>query len=382
MEKESSEPVKSVKSSLLLMANIEQDLNIKQMQLLSYALETLQEGKYVSEFRFRDFLKKFHLKRNNYNKETLVEDLAGLAAVHLKDTNNFILSEYIDSSYYSSLRLIEKVEYDLGFVRIEWRLDEKVKNILGESSSTFQYDLETLSSLGKKGWLLYEVISLLNQRGETEKELNLQELASLFNVQGDKSDDFNYINRRYLEPSINQINNAIGTNFWITKKRIKPSRKIIGVKLLWLYSEQGMNDIKGKPLSEDELKEGKLYQNVSTSAVYRLVAIAEHEKTGEELAVYSSELDHRVLCTPKALFKSGIFTRYYPTEVAEFNFVKVYLESDLIVEGTYEEIVQWVRQNLIKKDVPLHFASAEAELKKFGFRIEKTKHQLSKYYWE
>lgn len=382
MEKESSEPVKSVKSSLLLMANIEQDLNIKQMQLLSYALETLQEGKYVSEFRFRDFLKKFHLERNNYNKETLVEDLAGLAAVHLKDTNNFILSEYIDSSYYSSSRLIEKVEYDLGFVRIEWRLDEKVKNILGESSSTFQYDLETLSSLGKKGWLLYEVISLLNQRGETEKELNLQELASLFKVQGDKSNDFNYINRRYLEPSINQINNAIGTNFWITKKRIKPSRKIIGVKLLWLYSEQGMNDIKGKPLSEDELKEGKLYQDVSTSAVYRLVAIAEHEKTGEELAVYSSELDHRVLCTPKALFKSGIFTRYYPTEVAEFNFVKVYLESDLIIDGTYEEIIQWVRQNLIKKDVPLHFASAEAELKKFGFRIEKTTHQLSKYYWE
>ena len=382
MEKESSEPVKSVKSSLLLMANIEQDLNIKQMQLLSYALETLQEGKYVSEFRFRDFLKKFHLERNNYNKETLVEDLAGLAAVHLKDTNNFILSEYIDSSYYSSSRLIEKVEYELGFVRIEWRLDEKVKNILGESSSTLQYDLETLSSLGKKGWLLYEVISLLNQRGETEKEFDLQELASLFKVQGDNSDDFNYINRRYLEQSINQINNAIGTNFWITKKRIKPSRKIIGVKLLWLYSEQGMNDIKGKPLSEDELKEGKLYQNVSTSAVYRLVAIAEHEKTGEELAVYSSELDHRVLCTPKALFKSGIFTRYYPTEVAEFNFVKVYLESDLIVEGTYEEIVQWVRQNLIKKDVPLHFASAEAELEKFGFRIEKTKHQLSKYYWE
>lgn len=382
MEKESSEPVKSVKSSLLLMANIEQDLNIKQMQLLSYALETLQEGKYVSEFRFRDFLKKFHLKRNHYNKETLVEDLAGLAAVHLKDTNNFILSEYIDSSYYSSLRLIEKVEYDLGFVRIEWRIDEKVKNILGGSSSTLQYDLETLSSLGKKGWLLYEVISLLNQRGETEKELDLQELASLFKVQGDKSNDFNYINRRYLEPSINQINNAIGTNFWITETRIKPSRKIIGVKLFWLYSEQGLNDIKGKPLSEDELKEGKLYQDVSTSAVYRLVAIAEHEKTGEELAVYSSELEHRVLCTPKALFKSGIFTRYYPTEVAEFNFVKVYLESDLIVEGTYEEIVQWVRQNLIKKDVPLHFASAEAELEKFGFRIEKTKHQLSKYYWE
>ena len=144
-------------------------------------------------------------------------------------------------------------------------------------------------------------------------------------------------------------------------------------------------DISGsshKALEEEDLIVGMLYQHIKSGGVYRIVGISKHSETEEELVVYKSELDNQMWSRPKTMFMDGRFKRYYPKTTIDFMFVKVYRGNDFIVEGTYDEIIGWVQRNVVKTNKPLNFAYCEMELEKKGFRIIRTKHKLSKYYWE
>lgn len=137
-----------------------------------------------------------------------------------------------------------------------------------------------------------------------------------------------------------------------------------------------------KPLKEEDLVVGKLYKHVKTGGIYRLVGVSLETETGEQSVVYQSELGNQMYSRPKEMWMDGRFQPHYPKEYAEFMFVKVYRGDNFIVEGTYPEICDWVRRNILKNDKPTHFAHCEWVLEEHGFRIVRTKHVLGKSYWE
>lgn len=243
-----------VKDNLLLVSNIAQDLNPKQVQLMSYALVTMQEnqeGVYISNFKLADFLKRFKISKDNYKKKDIISDLDFLATINLKKLDEFVFTEYINKGRYTRMNFIAIAKYDSGVINIEWIQNKAIKTILkGASKEVSKYSLDTLSKLGKKGWELYEIITLFNQNGETQKVFELNELASLFKVRGKKAGDFNYINTQYLKPSIEQINKE--TDIYMMETRIKTGRKITGVELKWQNQKQSslMTDKQRKMASD------------------------------------------------------------------------------------------------------------------------------------
>lgn len=224
-----------VKDNLLLISNIAQDLNKKQMQLLAYSLYRIEKDKndeYVSRFKLTEFMSQFEILKDNYKKKEVIGDLDRLGGINLKTVDEILFSETSDKGRYTRMNFIAVAEYSDGIISVKWIQNEEVLNILlGTSKEVSKYKLDTLAKLGKSGWELYDVINLFNQRGEKRKSFSLGELATLFRAKGQKADKFNYLNTRYIKPSIEQINSE--TDIYVTEKRIYKGRKVVGIEFNW-----------------------------------------------------------------------------------------------------------------------------------------------------
>lgn len=251
--KKRKKDIELVKSNTLLISNLTSGLNKKQIQLLTYALYILQQKntkRLISEFSLVDFRKQFGIKeRNDYNKKDIAEDLMKLRAIHLMSFDNeYFLSDYLDEGEFSDEGVIYKTQYKNGNITIEWIENEtNRKRVTGASEEITKYSLETLAKLGEKGWVLYELITLLNQQGVNELHLTLNDLANIYKIKGKNVDNFYYINKRYLEPAVDEINKN-HTDFYVAIERIKSGRKNIGAILTWTSQK------KANSVTESQLK--------------------------------------------------------------------------------------------------------------------------------
>ena len=70
---------------------------------------------------------------------------------------------------------------------------------------------------------------------------------------------------------------------------------------------------------ERELKIGGLYRHFK-GTLYRVIALARHTETDEELVVYQAEGGGTVYARPKAMFLSPVDKEKYPDVKATYRF--------------------------------------------------------------
>ena len=73
---------------------------------------------------------------------------------------------------------------------------------------------------------------------------------------------------------------------------------------------------------ERELNIGGTYRHFK-GTTYRVLALARHTETDEELVVYQAESGGTVYARPKAMFLSPVDREKYPDVTAEYRFEEV-----------------------------------------------------------
>lgn len=249
MEKENDKK-ELIKSNALLISNIVQDLNDKQILILTYSLLnlTIEDGVPKSQFRRADFLKACRLGKDNYKKKDIATDLDILEAIQIREfDDDFFLSSDLLKGKYSVKSPIYKCTYEKGLFSIEWASNpDNVEMLQGVSEEVSKYDFNLLISLSNKGWTLYEVIVALDQRGIKSMTLSTAEVARYFKAVGKKASDSNYLKTQYLDKAIAEINKEKNKTY-VEYEDIKEGKKIVSFDIKW-----GAKLEEGNPISDKQ----------------------------------------------------------------------------------------------------------------------------------
>lgn len=209
------------KSNELSMAKLNQGLTLNQMQLLAYAIFSIQQnGK--TEFRKYEFQNKFGVK--NYKTKDAYEDSDKVSALRFS-------TQDLENKKFNFINLFRSIQYDAGLFTFKWN-EDIFPHILELKEKYVMMDLTITSNFKSSfSWILYDYLKA--HYGYWHKELSKEAMMRLFSVEDRKSYEKStaLFKNSVLDKAISEINEFTELKVWYTQ--VKTGNKITRFKLHW-----------------------------------------------------------------------------------------------------------------------------------------------------
>ena len=203
------------------MAKLNQGFTLNQMQLLAFAIFSIQQNG-ATEFHKSDFEKKFELTK--YNTVDARKDASKLSRLQFS-------IEDLENDYFEYWNFFSGIRYKEGLFTFKWT-EELIPHILELKEKYIMADL-TITSKFKSSfsWTLYDYLKA--HYGYWHRPLKKEELMKLFGVDDKKSYQSNtsLFKKKVLDVAVNEINEH--TELEVRYKEETKGRNIVGFDLIW-----------------------------------------------------------------------------------------------------------------------------------------------------
>lgn len=291
------------KNKKLSIINLDEQLNLRQMQIFSYAY--LKRRKDVSIFSNSEFRNFFGIER--YEKKLILPDKIKVRKSGLTYFDADMLDEDTIKGKSKSVNIIDEIDYKDGVFTVLWN-QRTLHLVENWRDSPMILSLNSIKKFkSEEAWSLYEYLKSTTESPIGEAEIGFDMLRFIFNVQSVKSyEKFANFRINVLDKAIKELNRV--SEFTLEYDKVKSGKNIVAINLKWLMDQKIL-------ITDEQLR--KLAELRTEMSVY-----SEELKDVENKRIYdliNSNLRTRTSDEASTLIKQAIETK---RKMARENLVK------------------------------------------------------------
>lgn len=291
------------KNKKLSIINLDEQLNLRQMQIFSYAY--LKRRKDVSIFSNSEFRNFFGIER--YEKKLILPDKIKVRKSGLTYFDADMLNEDTIKGKSKSVNIIDEIDYKDGVFTVLWN-QRTLHLVENWRDSPMILSLNSIKKFkSEEAWSLYEYLKSTTESPIGEAEIGFDMLRFIFNVQSVKSyEKFANFRINVLDKAIKELNKV--SEFTLEYDKVKSGKNIVAINLKWLMDQKIL-------ITDEQLR--KLAELRTEMSVY-----SEELKDVENKRIYdliNSNLRTRTSDEASTLIKQAIETK---RKMARENLVK------------------------------------------------------------
>ena len=312
------------KSKKLSIINLDERLNLRQMQIFSYAyLKRRKDISMISNSEFRDF---FGIER--YQKKCILPDKIRIRKSGLTYFDTDMLDETTSKGKSKTINIIDDIEYNDGVFTVLWNR-RHLHLVENWRDSPMILSLNSIKKFkSEEAWSLYEYLKSSAESPIGEIEIGFDALRFLFNVESVKSyEKFANFRINILDKAIKELNNV--SEFTLDYDRVKSGKNIVAIKLKWLMDQkilitdgqiQKLSQLRTEMLGfPEELKDEE------NKRIYELISTNVLTKTYDEASILIKQaIETKRKMERDNLVKSTIFSGDKTNDGAALEFLKQY----------------------------------------------------------
>lgn len=312
------------KSKKLSITNLDERLNLRQMQIFSYAY--LKRRKDVSIFSNSEFREFFDIER--YEKKLILPDKIKVRKSGLTYFDEDMLDESTEKGASKSVNIIDEIDYKDGVFTVIWN-QRTLHLVENWRDSPMILSLNSIKKFkSEEAWSFYEYLKYATESPIGEIEIGFDMLRFLFNVQSVKSyEKFANFRINVLDKAIRELNEV--SEFSLEYDRIKSGKSIVAIKLKWLMDkrilitdEQLMKLAELRTEMSDYPEELKDEEN---KRIYDLINSNLRTRTFDEAStLIKKAIETKRKMAHDSLVKSTIYSNTMIDNDDVFNFLKKY----------------------------------------------------------
>ena len=291
------------KNKKLSIINLDEQLNLRQMQIFSYAY--LKRRKDVSIFSNSEFRNFFGIER--YEKKLILPDKIKVRKSGLTYFDADMLDEDTIKGKSKSVNIIDEIDYKDGVFTVLWN-QRTLHLVENWRDSPMILSLNSIKKFkSEEAWSLYEYLKSTTESPIGEAKIGFDMLRFIFNVQSVKSyEKFANFRINVLDKAIKELNKV--SEFTLEYDKVKSGKNIVAINLKWLMDQKIL-------ITDEQLR--KLAELRTEMSVY-----SEELKDVENKRIYdliNSNLRTRTSDEASTLIKQAIETK---RKMARENLVK------------------------------------------------------------
>lgn len=214
------------KHDLLSLANLDEKLNTTEMLLFLFGILHFDNAKKVSTFHLYEFEQFASIR---FTKKNMIPSLQKLRKIGLLYFDEQFSKEESVKGLLKTVSLIEEIDYISGNFIITWNT-KYADMIFGEGIFFTKLDLNVAKKLSDRGLVLYEFLKISLKSESRVFNLSISDLKRMYSLKNKVSNSYKYINQKYLQKAIEEINN--NTELLVNTEIVKAGRKTEGVKIV------------------------------------------------------------------------------------------------------------------------------------------------------
>lgn len=221
------------KNKKLSIVNLDEQLNLRQMQIFSYAyLKRRGDVSIFSNLEFRNF---FGIER--YEKRYILPDQIKVKKSGLTYFDANMLNEFSDKGKLKSVNIIDEINYDDGVFTVLWN-QRTLHLVENWRESPMILSLNSIKKFkSEEAWSLYEYLKSTTESPIGEIEIGFDMLRFLFNVESVKSyEKFANFRINVLDKAIKELNKV--SEFTLEYDKVKSGKNIVAINLKWLMDQK------------------------------------------------------------------------------------------------------------------------------------------------
>lgn len=221
------------KNKKLSIVNLDEQLNLRQMQIFSYAyLKRRGDVSIFSNLEFRNF---FGIER--YEKRYILPDQIKVKKSGLTYFDANMLNEFSDKGKLKSVNIIDEINYDDGVFTVLWN-QRTLHLVENWRDSPMILSLNSIKKFkSEEAWSLYEYLKSTTESPIGEIEIGFDMLRFLFNVESVKSyEKFANFRINILDKAIKELNKV--SEFTLEYDKVKSGKNIVAINLKWLMDQK------------------------------------------------------------------------------------------------------------------------------------------------
>lgn len=312
------------KNKKLSIVNLDEQLNLRQMQIFSYAyLKRRGDVSIFSNLEFRNF---FGIER--YEKRYILPDQIKVKKSGLTYFDVNMLNEFSDKGKLKSVNIIDEINYDDGVFTVLWN-QRTLHLVENWRDSPMILSLNSIKKFkSEEAWSLYEYLKSTTESPIGEVEIGFNMLRFLFNVESVKSyEKFANFRINVLDKAIKELNKV--SEFTLEYEKVKSGKNIVAINLKWLMDQKIL--ITNEQLRKlAELRtEMSVYseelEDVENKRIYDLINSNLGTLTSDEASTLIKQaIETKRKMAQENLVKSTIYTSTRIDKEDVFDFLKKY----------------------------------------------------------
>lgn len=312
------------KNKKLSIVNLDEQLNLRQMQIFSYAyLKRRGDVSIFSNLEFRNF---FGIER--YEKRYILPDQIKVKKSGLTYFDANMLNEFSDKGKLKSVNIIDEINYDDGVFTVLWN-QRTLHLVENWRESPMILSLNSIKKFkSEEAWSLYEYLKSTTESPIGEIEIGFDMLRFLFNVESVKSyEKFANFRINVLDKAIKELNKV--SEFTLEYDKVKSGKNIVAINLKWLMDQKIL--ITNEQLRKlAELRtEMSVYseelEDVENKRIYDLINSNLGTLTSDEASTLIKQaIETKRKMAQESLIKSTINTSTKVDKEDVFDFLKKY----------------------------------------------------------
>ena len=312
------------KNKKLSIVNLDEQLNLRQMQIFSYAyLKRRGDVSIFSNLEFRNF---FGIER--YEKRYILPDQIKVKKSGLTYFDVNMLNEFSDKGKLKSVNIIDEINYDDGVFTVLWN-QRTLHLVENWRDSPMILSLNSIKKFkSEEAWSLYEYLKSTTESPIGEVEIGFNMLRFLFNVESVKSyEKFANFRINVLDKAIKELNKV--SEFTLEYDKVKSGKNIVAINLKWLMDQKIL--ITNEQLRKlAELRtEMSVYseelEDVENKRIYDLINSNLGTLTSDEASTLIKQaIETKRKMAQENLVKSTIYTSTRIDKEDVFDFLKKY----------------------------------------------------------
>lgn len=312
------------KNKKLSIVNLDEQLNLRQMQIFSYAyLKRRGDVSIFSNLEFRNF---FGIER--YEKRYILPDQIKVKKSGLTYFDANMLNEFSDKGKLKSVNIIDEINYDDGVFTVLWN-QRTLHLVENWRDSPMILSLNSIKKFkSEEAWSLYEYLKSTTESPIGEIEIGFDMLRFLFNVESVKSyEKFANFRINVLDKAMKELNKV--SEFTLEYDKVKSGKNIVAINLKWLMDQKIL--ITNEQLRKlAELRtEMSVYseelEDVENKRIYDLINSNLGTLTSDEASTLIKQaIETKRKMAQENLVKSTIYTSTKVDKEDVFDFLKKY----------------------------------------------------------
>ena len=312
------------KNKKLSIVNLDEQLNLRQMQIFSYAyLKRRGDVSIFSNLEFRNF---FGIER--YEKRYILPDQIKVKKSGLTYFDVNMLNEFSDKGKLKTVNIIDEINYDDGVFTVLWN-QRTLHLVENWRDSPMILSLNSIKKFkSEEAWSLYEYLKSTTESPIGEVEIGFNMLRFLFNVESVKSyEKFANFRINVLDKAIKELNKV--SEFTLEYDKVKSGKNIVAINLKWLMDQKIL--ITNEQLRKlAELRtEMSVYseelEDVENKRIYDLINSNLGTLTSDEASTLIKQaIETKRKMAQENLVKSTIYTSTRIDKEDVFDFLKKY----------------------------------------------------------